>query len=121
MNEKFKVGDKVIRTEDFGCLFEKGKVYVVKDVRPVTGALVLEGFEGKAFFDDLFRKAPDIDIVKRYDHRIDGYGMQESPTGEYVKLADVVDWLSRQRNDSPVTGNELANGLVYASSQGDGS
>ena len=33
--------------------------------------------------------------------------------GEFIRIDDVLDWLSKQRNDIPMSGEEAAGGLAY--------
>jgi hypothetical protein len=39
--------------------------------------------------------------------------MTQDEDGEYIRIDDVIEWLSKQRNDVPMTGEEAANGLKY--------
>ena len=44
--------------------------------------------------------------------------MLEKVDGEWVRLETVLDWLKEQRNDTPITGLELANGLALECGMG---
>lgn len=42
------------------------------------------------------------------------YSIIEDKNGELVYFDDVIEWLRKQRNDVPTTGEEMANGLIYS-------
>ena len=39
--------------------------------------------------------------------------MAEETYGEYVRIEEVAEWLRQQRNDVPVTGEEMANRFLH--------
>jgi len=39
--------------------------------------------------------------------------MVEDPDGGYVSIDELIEWVKLQRNDVPITGEELANTLQY--------
>lgn len=83
----FKVGDKVIRTQDWGEDFTKDGIYTVKDT---LGRLKLEEVEGFWFFNS-FRKAADLTKKEAIQAMLDGYKVRWGnwPSGDFLYFDDI--------------------------------